>query len=137
MLLTFLKRIFIDKSLGMGTFSTSMEPYINLLKVIIFIEEGILIVKSLMLICPHIHTCKLWCILVSLFPEEIGVGRKFSVNLPHFILIAKNFFNFPQNLTEFSNIFCQNIKIQLKRATLFNKSYRKFSLGSCISQTLL
>ena len=50
MLLTFLKRIFIDKSLGMGTFSTSMEPYINLLKVIIFIEEGILIVKSLMLI---------------------------------------------------------------------------------------
>ena len=39
----------------------------------------------------------------------------------NFVEITKIFFDFPLHLTEFSNIFCQNIKINVKEAIFLSQ----------------
>ena len=47
---------------------------------------------------------------------------------------CKYFLWFSLNLTEFSNMFCQSIKIELKQAIFFLQSYKNFSVKSRILQ---
>ena len=53
--------------------------------------------------------------------------QKILSKCAHFFKIAKKKFDFPLDLTEFSNIFCQNVKIQIIKIIFF-KSYRIFNL---------
>ena len=51
--------------------------------------------------------------------------------------IKENCFYFDKNGVDLLNIFCQTIKILLKQAIFFLKSYRKLNLKHCISQKSL